>query len=428
MSKKRLIGWLQNLLLILLTASALYLLTMIPGSNWRSHFQTLLTSHPQEVASDNSSGFISAIPAFHLMATADMEYGRYGLLSVSPQDQQILQLMPLLQDSLGSAAESGQADDAQLKKALESPGFLLDLMTEIPLSVIADWLDADITFDRPVRRIALIAEGSDNAVLYLQDADGSITRYHTALSVSAVQEQAAAFSPNGSRFGYESTYSTLSPYAFLINQTPELSQVNTAVPAGFTEDSLLAALGFNIHNRYRYQESSGTKVIIESPRELRISPNASVSYTGDSTAASPLYHIVSAGDAPTAAEAVQAAAQLSATLSEATGASPMVLHSIEATETGFDIFFRYQHNSYPVYCTTSDSAMKDGSVLRVTITDTAITAFTFHCRSYTDTDQFSLLLPSTQAVAVASIYPGSELFIGYTDQGQNPLSPAWRTK
>jgi len=426
MNKKLIISWLQNLLLILLTASALYLLSLIPGGSWTNRFQAFLTSRPQTVSQTQEANLRAAIPALHVMVTSDPEYGRFGSINMSAQDQQVQQLTPLLQDALGSAVEIGPTDDAALHRALQTPGFLLDLTTELPLSVISTWLEAELSLECPVRRIALTTEDSTNAALYLQAEDGTILRYGTALSVSAVQELAGTFAPNGSRFAYESNYPTLAPYTFLITETPALPQITAAVPAGFSADTLLSALGFNVHNRYRYTESSGTEVIIESPRELRIDPNGMVSYTGDDTVTASLYRISTAGDRPTAAEAVQGAVHLASALTAGTGASPLSLQCTEVTESGYTVFFRYHHSNYPVFASYSGSIPSDGYALSVTVTGSVITSFTYHCRAYTSTGSASLLLPSAQAIAVASIYPGAELMIGYTDHGQSTLAADWQ--
>ena len=50
---------------------------------------------------------------------------------------------------------------------------------------------------------------------------------------------------------------------------------------------------------------------------------------------------------------------------------------------------------------------------------------TLRIRQYTSLEESSLLLPLRQALAVAARHPGTELTIGYVDNGSDTVSAQW---
>ena len=284
---------------------------------------------------------------------------------------------------------------------------------------MAAWLGEETPYNRSVRAMALTTEESDSAVLYLYSGDGSIFRYYTALPLSAVQDAAAQCAPNSGAFGFESNYTTLAPYTVLTIQAVSAPVVQAALPTGYSSYNLLTALDFNAHTGFRYQESSGAEVITESPRTLRLDPDGTVSYSGSEDAASSLYRVAFSGEEPTTVDALQSGLQLAAVLTGSTGASSLYLRSIDATETGWQLSFGYQAAGFPVFFPDGEEA------LTITITGRTIVSFTYRCRTYTSLEENSSLLPTTMAIAIASLHPGSGLSLGYIDNGNDTLSAFW---
>ena len=420
MSKKQLVNHLQNLALVLLTLSALFLLTRLPlfHGSWAAQVQTLLTSRP--AGGEEPSAGLPSFSSVHLMVTGEGKYGRCAQLYVPSDASQLQQVLPLFQEALGSAADAGAAADKTLRDALDGQGLYLDLTVELPLAAVAAWLGENTDLDRPVRSMALTIGEEETAMLYLRSQAGDIHRCSTALPVSAVEAVCALFSPNGGGFAYETNYAPLSPYTVLPAETARLPNLQGELPAGYSAYNLLTALDFNAHTLSRYKEtSSGAEVVEESPRSLRISPDGAVSFRSQGAVSSSLYQVSSSGDAPSPAEALAAAGRLAAALAEGTGASPVYLKALEKTETGCVVRFRYQAEGVPVLFPDETDA------LTVTITGSAITAFTYRCRCYTLLEDAAPLLPSDMAQAVASLYPNAELSIGYVDDGAGELAPRW---
>ncbi|MCI9317357.1 MAG: hypothetical protein HFF67_04880 [Oscillospiraceae bacterium] len=418
---KRLRNTLQNLALALLTLSALFLITRLPVFHlgWAGRFQSLLTSHPAESGYSPADEAGGTFPSVHIMVTGDSEYGRYGQLYATAGDPLLQQILPLFQEALGSAAEVGAAAEKTLRDALDAPSLHLDLTTRLPLAAVALWLGEETEIDREVRSMSLTAGEGDTATLYLRGDTGEIYRCETALPASALQAVCDAASPNNSCFAYETNYDPLAPYTVLTDQAPQLRDISAGLPAGYTAYNLLTALDFNAHTLFRYQESSGTEVVEESPRTLRISPDGTVSYSTRGDVSASLYRVSSAGEVPTLQEALAAAWRLAGALTDGAGASSLTLRAVDIREDGCRIAFRYQVEGIPVFFPD------EGDALSVTISGTAITAFAYRCRLYTAEEDLSPLLPAGMARAIASLHPGAGLSLGYVDGITGQISAQW---
>lgn len=417
---KRTINRLQNLVLVCLFLSALFLLSRIPlfGGKWVNQVHAFLT-YPTAAQEEQDASLASALSAVHIVVTNDSEYGRFSQLYAPVDGSLFQQVGPLFQEALGSASEVGATADKTLQEALSTPSIYIDLTTELPLEAVAAWLGEETPYDRSVRAMALTTEENDSAVLYLYSSDGSIFRYYTALPLSAVQDAAALCAPNSGAFAFESNYATLAPYTVLTTQAVSAPVVQAALPTGYSSYNLLTALDFNAHTGFRYQESSGAEVITESPRTLRLDPDGTVSYSGTEEAVSSLYRVSSSGETPTTVEALQSGLQLAAVLTASTGASSLYLRDIRPADNGWQLSFGYQAAGLPVFFPDGDEA------LTVSIAGETIVSFTFRCRTYIPSEENSFLLPATMAIAIASLHPGSGLSLGYIDSGGDALSAFW---
>ncbi len=417
--RKRTLNRLQNLALMVLFITAVVQLSQIPllSGDWANRFQAFLT-HSTDSSGGQTANLSSVLSAVHIVVTGDSEYGRYVQLYAPADGPLFQQAGPLFQEALGSATEVGATADKTLQEALDTPGIYMDLTTELPLAVVAAWLGEETSYDRPVRAMALTTE-EESAVLYLCSGDGSIFRYYTALPSSAVIDLSGGYPPNNGFFAFESNYATLAPYTVLTTETISVPLIQASLPAGYSSYNLLTSLDFNAHTGYRYQESSGTEVVMESPRTLRLSPDGTVTYDGSREAASSLYQVTSSSGSPSAVEALQSGIKLAAALTESTGASPLYLRSITETDAGFQLIFGYRCTNLPVVFSDGEAA------LTVTITGRAITAFVYRCQAYTITEENSALLPAAMAMAIASLHPGCSLSLAYVDGGAGTLSAFW---
>ena len=351
------------------------------------------------------------------MVTADSEYGRFGQLCAGEDDPLVQQVIPLFREALGSAAELEAAAQQQFRDALEGMAVYLDLTVELPLTAVAACLGESAGSDRPVRALALTADGEDAVSMYLRGGDGGLFRCATALPASALETICAGVQPNGSSFAYETNYTALEPYTLLAASVAQPPELQADLPAGYTDYNLMTALDFNAHTKFLYTDRDGAVVVEESPRTLRIGPDGTVLYS--SAAAAPSYR--PGGEGPALPEALRAAWSLASALTNGTGASPLRLSGAEETEEGtYVVRFRYQAEGVPV-CFPDES-----DALAVTVGAAGAVSFTYRCRAYTPAEEEGApLLPPAMAAAIASLHPDSGLSVAYVDAGGARLSPCW---
>ena len=409
---KKLVDRLQNVALVVLTLSAVFLLLSFfhLRGGWTARFQTLLAVRPAAGGQEEASGVGELLAAPHIMVTSDSEYGRCGRLYTPAGDALLEKMLPLFGEALGSADQVGAAADQTLRAGLGKSSLYLDLTVELPLEVVAAWLGERTVFDRAVRAMALTTEGRDTAVLYLCGGEGEIFRYFTALPASAVEALTESVSPNGSLFAYETNYAPLAPYTVLVREAEGLPQVRSELPASYSSYRLLTALDFNAHTNSRYAEPGGTEVVMDGRRTLRIGPEGTVTYDSGEE---------DAGGRGGALEALRAAGRLAAALTGGVDASPLYLRRLEEREDGYLVGFQYQVEGVPV------RFPDEADALTVLVRGAGIAEFTCRCRTYVPEEEASVLLPPIMAAAIASLYPEGELSLGYVDSGSGRLHADW---
>ena len=418
MNKKVIVNFLQNLTLLTLTVTAMLLLMRFPmlegvaGGRMRE-----LLSAP-ESAVQHSVDLSGAVAAVHLVVTDETEFGRYAKINAPTSGVEFQQLEPLLRGAIGSATDAREATHAEFQTAMETPGIYVDLATALPVSVVAAWLGEQFDSDDSVRALALTT-ARETAMLFFLREDGSLLRCECALTSSAVREVAATFQPNGGQFAYESGFGTLAPYTVFVQTVDSVVKVDASIPAGYSAYNLLTALNFNAHTNSRYFESSGTEVVMQAPHFLWIGTDGSVHYSSDGEVTDPLYRIACAGETPNAVEVLRGAYLLATALSSGTEAATLSLEQIEKTETGWTVTFGYCYNGVCVRLGNERAA------LRVVVTGDTITEFDYFCRAYTPTQEESVLLPPSMAVAIASVGNGGELTLAYVDNGGDVHGAHW---
>ena len=425
MNKPARVNFLQNIAIALLSLSALLLLLRVISyetgrSGSLSGLPNLVSSGQAE--NTNSTDLTAMAAPFNLVITN--EYGHSGYLLVSGEESGLEQVNSLLREALGSAYAPQTAADARFREALGNPGIYLDYLVALPSSILSAQLSTELDYGSSVRQLLITREDS-GIVLYLRDQAGQITCCATAVSSSALQEAVAVFSASAVFFAFEGdqeVYGHLDPYSVFPNTTVQRPVYTAATPALASDvDQLLTILDFNPHTMSRYVQSDGTVVVRETSRTLYVRPNGTVSCTGDTQAASPLYQVAAAGDRPTEAEAVLAVLNLAEAMlpAEVTSSSSLCLSSLTATAEGYSISLQYMLSGVPIYFGD------DTPALTAEIQGDTITRFSLHYRQYTLTTDTYALLPAALAAAAAGEYDGAFLTVGYIDQGDSTVYPGW---
>lgn len=398
----------QNILITLLALSAAVLFT-----------QTQLYNLNLTTSEAPSGPAQSAAPAAELAAPVRTavtgDYGRCGGLTCTTGDPVFADpLGRRLLEALGSARDYVPCSRGDFLRALRGPSLYYDFLEPLPLSVLAGLLgggeDVSPREDLSARRLLIVPQ-EGGAVLYLWDGGENCFRASTAVSSDSLEQVISRYELGDASFAMDGggLERELDPCSLLPAQPPELPSFTLGDPLAGGTDWLLSALGFNPRSRTRHTESSGTELIIDGDRTLRIRPDNTIHYQSGNE---PILRVKAAGDLPTAREAALGAGSLlSSLLAPVSGELQPWLQSLRRSGDVTALRFGYQLKGVPV-------RFQDGGfAAEITLTGSAVTALSLRFRQYNAAEEPSLLLPLPQALAVAAASPGKELSIGYVERG-----------
>lgn len=361
----------------------------------------------------------SAAPAAELSAPVRTavtgDYGRCGGMVLTTGDAGFADpLGRRLLEALGSARDYVPCTGADFLRALRGPSLYYDFIEPLPLSVLAGLLgggeEVSPREDLSARRLLIVPQ-EGGAVLYLWDGGENCFRASTAVSADSLEQVIGRYELGDASFAMDGTgpEQVLDPCSLLPSQPPELPAYTVGDPLAGGSDWLLSALGFNPRSRTRHTESNGTELIMDGDRTLRIRPDNTVLYqSGDE----PSLRVRAAGELPTAREAALGAGSLlEGLLSPVSGEARLWLQGFRRSGEVTVLRFGYQLGGVPL-------RFQDGGfALEATLTGTAVTSLSLRLRQYVPAEEDSLLLPLSQALAVAAASPGKELSIGYVERG-----------
>lgn len=419
--KRRVLEAFKTLLILLLSLSALYLLTMTPlvqDSGLSDWFRKDPAAEPGSL-----SVTLTAAARPSRMAMSDGE-NRYGIqYDQNAVDELFARLGPLLGEALVSSEEPEKISEIQWQWYLQGKGIYFDFAGEIPLSALCSWLQAEQTcgLTAAARRILLVDGYGDGVLLCYQDsADGNFYVCRTALLWSLhLEPEMSAMTDNGARFSFEDPDWTglLHPYT-LITEDPVLQLCSVSVPLASADSraDLLEALDYTGRN---HASVSGGELYLDGNDRLHVMANGVVSYDA---AQGGKYPVAAKGDTITVAEAIEAARKLAErTIGAQCGDAELYLVSAEELGQEYRIRFGYRLNGSTVWL------YDEGWAAEFYVSQGYITKFTLRFRSYTATGDTAMLLPIERA---AVILPGldrenGELVLQYRDRGESVVEPVW---
>ena len=208
----------KSVLIVLLTLSAVWLLSMTPlvqDSGLLDLFR------PPQAAGSASAG--SAQPGTVLPARLVVcrDTGRCGLQYDDARvDELFASLGPLLGDALAAADQPWTITEAEWRSRLRGWGIYFDFDGGVPLAALSGWLGGGeaCALSGCARRVLLASGEGDQVLLCWQDADtGLFYACATALSHSLHLDAATAgVTPNGALFAFEDpSLSHLDPYTLI---------------------------------------------------------------------------------------------------------------------------------------------------------------------------------------------------------------------
>ena len=424
--RRRAIELLKDVLIVLLTCSALWLVArgQILGPLGLLREESLQTGGS---VSQGSAGLDAARP---LRITASMMGetgpGRCGIqYDQAAADSLFQQVAGLLVEALSSAGEPEQVTRRQWEQALITPpSVCLDFQGEVPMSVLTGWLTGEERAgDALVRRLVLTV-WEDWVALYYQDGESGV--YYRCLSEVAnslhLTEALTALQDNGAFYAFESEqYGWLDPDT-LLTQTlpaPAVYQASNPVSGGQAAlEEVMWALGLPVSSSSFYSVGD-ERVARIGGDNLRLSARGVLEYHAEE--GSTLFTASAQPGEATLYESVETCRRLAAAaVGSSAGQARLYFSALRQGEDGLEVAFDYCLNGVPV-------RLEEGPAAWFLVEEGRITRFILRFRSYADSGETTVLLPLAQAAAAmeALDLEGEELLLLYTDAGSERVSAGW---
>ena len=404
---------LQNILILALSISAVYLF-LLTASLEMELPRFPLSSVPTEETSHSVSLLQELDWPVTLVTHDGSNTRRYCQFSTSAREFTSVEGLweTLFRDGFSLLSISY----SEFQSALSLPGIYVSFPNPIPRCILSERLGLSSTDEQRIQRLLLAADGDDVRFYY---SDGEhFYLSHTEIAVTDLLATVAVIGGSNCSFAFQQENSNLHPLTVLPTSLPLHPQFS-AVTTSEVSDHLLSFFGFNAHTTNRYVDSTGTEVIVESPRRLTISPSGRIHYLGSTSYAPDGFSLSDQSDPPLS-ELVDGAYHLLTQLS---------------TDTDLRFYLsdtEYDHSSST--CTLRFSRMADGlplvsgdgkSAAEFVIKNGIVVNCSFLHRSYSVSDTPSLLLPLPQAAAIAAQYEGMEMTLSYVDSGDDSSSVSW---
>lgn len=417
----------QNLSIFLLTLAAVVLLINLPLFGALSDTSVLELTRERLRREASAGEAVQANDSLSYALPVRIVYTngfvRLGVGALTTLSDEFEHAGTFLGEALGSANGGHLISEIAFLNALWGEGLYFDFTTPLPVELLAELLGVTAPPEPADVRRLLLVSGEGDAVLFIQDGEGRSLRFGTAVSSAALRDFLASQSGNEVDFAglLGIGFSGLSPYTLLFHNPLRYVLTASNALAG-NEDEFLRRAEFNPHTENRFTESSGTVIVREVSSTLYLRPDGTVAYLGsDNPAPGSLYNVHAAEPGfPTMAEAASAAQALASSILQAASGEAALYLSESRQDNGiYEFQFDRMAGGAPI-------RYADGShAASVTVEGRRITAFTIKARHYTLSEDSALLLPFTQAAAIAAGWNGAELVDAYVDNGAETLYPVW---
>ncbi len=413
----------KDAVILLLTLSALYLLSMTPLMQDSGVLELL---HPSDSVGSSAPGTAYTTAAAPVRIAVNTLSGRYGLqYDQAGLDEVFTRLNPLLGEALASAWEMEAVSESQWREYLGRPGIYFDFSGQVPLDALGDWLRGagDCLLDGSAQRLLLAADGADEVLLCWQDeAGGQFYAASTALTQRLHLEPAIEdFAANGAYFAFEDSriVQWLKPYTLVSEGQQAAKRYAVTNPLSSTEgtEALLAALSFSGRNHVAV---SGGEAYLDGVDRLEIADGGTVIYRA---ARGEKYPVGEAQGTVGETEAIEAVWTLAErAIGSTCGEARLCLSDVEAVAGGWRVCFGYRLDAAAV------SVQDTGWAAEFWVQNGFVVKFTLQARCYAATGEEALLLPIDRAAVLLPelTQEKAELAIQYRDAGAGLVEPEWR--
>ena len=424
--RRRAIELAKDVLIVLLTCSALWLVTR---SQIMSSINGLLQEETPAGGTHETQGgtradarplrIVASLPGETRTGRCALQYDQVAV------DGLFQQVVGLLVETLSSAGAPEEVTRSQWEQALTTPPSLcLDFQGEIPLTVLSGWLAGEeMDNTATVRRLVLTVWDKSVALYYQDRNDGS---YYRCLSEVAngqhLTEALVSLQDNGAYYAFESgQYDWLDPDTLLTDSvpTPDVYQVKNPLSGDQSAlEQIMTALDLPVNSSSFYSVGD-ERVARIGGDNLRLSGNGVVEYHAEE--GSSLFTAAAQPGDATLFQVVEACRKLAAaTVGSNAGQARLYFSGVRESEEGLEVSFNYCLNGIPV-------RLEDGAAAWFQVENGRITRFVLRYRSYTDSGETSVVLPIPQAAAAmeAMGLEGEELLLVYSDNGGETVSASW---
>lgn len=436
--KERAVELLKDMLIVLLTCSALWLAARTPlAGPLRGLFQEEGGQLPPGQG-QGSGGDYGAVPLAMVAnlpggaglsgAPEGAEGARCGIRYDQTACQELFQRIagPLV-EALSSAGAPERITRRQWEEALTtSLGVYMDFQGEIPLPVLVGWLSGGKTeLTAAVRRMALSA-GEDGVDLYYREGEKYFRCRSEVADPFPLVEALSGLMDNGAFFAFESElYQELDPDTLLLPNAPSpavYTAANPMVGAQGTLQSLVRDIGFSVNSTSFY--STDEQVARSGDDSVRLSDRGVARYEYEGRVGGGLFPVLRQGNSGALFDSVETCRRLAlSALGTRCGEARLYLSAVTETEKGWEIDFDYSLDGIPVL-------LDSGCAARFQVEEGQVVQFSIHLRSYTPTGASVLVLPPRQGAAalLAQGLSGEELLLTYTDSGGDTMSAGWSAR
>lgn len=400
----------KTLLIILLVISAAILVRASGyfdafDSRYAQDSETQSGQNGQSTA-DSASGTMSARPLG--MVVSGVDGTRYAVAYDSAETASVFEsFSAALGEALGSASNAEEVTEDQWRECLLSGSVTFDFYYPRPLSLLSMWLGtaAGGAGSFSARFVSLSCEGDAVSLYFRSEPDGTFYRCGTGVSTSAVSAKLDSYKRNNASFAFENDkFSGVAPYTVVLDELPAVHTVNCDSALGSLDlEGLMSALGMNSYVIRPYTESDGTQVYVENGKNLKINGDGSISFKTSLTYTT----------GQDAISAVSVASELvTQVLGSCCGDAETYFSGVRSSGSGvYEVEFEYIVGGIPVELSSGRAAaqvtVSGGEVMKLELTP----------RRYTLMEDEALLLPMTQAAAIAASKGGGEPVLVYMDSG-----------
>lgn len=420
--RKRLLAWGQNLLILLLSLSAILLISQSALYEGFGIFSNT-KKEQQQIEEHLPNQGESSMSVEPVCLALQNEQGRYAVQYDAKTTHQLFQdkLGSLLREALSGVKEMAPLSKEQWQAVLKGQGnwIYYDFSASLPLHTLPVWLGG--------RPADTVLAGSASTFL-LTDTNGTYHLYcyddvaKTYAICTLAEGSGERFSStirdipqNGAIFAFEDLrrFGGIDENVMILPQLPVMPVYEVknpiSAPDKATQETIMKILSFNPSASKVYESADGL-VIKEGGGTLRILNIGTVLFHGQG---SDLRFPIPQDDVGAMIERTQEL--LISVMADRCGEARPYLAAVESKESGETLLtFEYYLNGAPV------KLYSEGYAAQFTVQNGVIRDFTIHLRQYLKAEEKSLILPERQAVAAAQakVKKGQSLHLSYLDTGE----------